>query len=356
LGLALYRIHRALYALMLVGLAGLLLPGILSEYAPHFHRVLAAAAPAALLCGLGLDWLWLQASRLQWGAMRVGRLVAPALVLLLLLDGGINSAQAYFGRWAGRTDLYYAFDQGLWELGQWANRQPLEEPIYLSPRSPEHPTLAFAWRNRSQSLITSFDGRHIFPLTAAENPVVEHYAIIEDEDFRSRLLLPDLFPSLVVSHEFFDPGGRLYARIYSRPPGTPLARQPHISLPVVLGDGIELAGYDVQPAILRRGEVLYLQLHWQVTATPQESWTVFTHLFVRESGVTVSGSDSPPGQETLPTRQWQPGWRILDEYQIPIPVDLPPGEYGLRFGLYTGAGNRLPAATDGLILHDVTIE
>jgi hypothetical protein len=112
----------------------------------------------------------------------------------------------------------------------------------------------------------------------------------------------------------------------------------------------------VQPAILRRGEVLYLQLHWQVTATPQESWTVFTHLFVRESGVTVSGSDSPPGQETLPTRQWQPGWRILDEYQIPIPVDLPPGEYGLRFGLYTGAGNRLPAATDGLTLHDVTIE
>ncbi|MFZ2359770.1 MAG: hypothetical protein WA040_10550, partial [Anaerolineae bacterium] len=40
LGLTLWRIRRPVYALPVVGLAGLLLPGVLSEYAPHFHRVL----------------------------------------------------------------------------------------------------------------------------------------------------------------------------------------------------------------------------------------------------------------------------------------------------------------------------
>src|SRR5262249_29482558 len=55
---ALWRIRRPSYALILIGLVGLVLPGVFTQHAPHFHRILAATAPTALLCAIGLDQLW----------------------------------------------------------------------------------------------------------------------------------------------------------------------------------------------------------------------------------------------------------------------------------------------------------
>ena len=55
--------------------------------------------------------------------------------------------------------------------------------------------------------------------------------------------------------------------------------------------------------------------------------------------------------EVLPT-----GWRILDEYQIVLPDDLPPGDYTVRAGLYAPDGARLPAAGEGFALGEVHLE
>jgi hypothetical protein len=65
LGLALWRIQSTAPAILLIGLVGLLSPGMFSAEAPHYHRILGAAAPTALLCGVGLDWLWRRPS-LRW--------------------------------------------------------------------------------------------------------------------------------------------------------------------------------------------------------------------------------------------------------------------------------------------------
>ncbi len=63
-GIALSRVGNPTHSILLLSLVGLLLPGIFSEYAPHFHRVLGAAAPAALLGGMGLDTMarWIDAA------------------------------------------------------------------------------------------------------------------------------------------------------------------------------------------------------------------------------------------------------------------------------------------------------
>lgn len=336
------RLHRPALALPVIGLVGLLLPGVVSEYAPHFHRVLGAAAPVALLAGLGLDALWRASVRrnLAW----MGQ---AAAILLLVLGAGV-AARDYFVRWAALPDLFYAFDEGLWELGRWVAAQPEEEPIYLSPRAVDHATLAFAWRERTTPPV-SFDGRAVFPLTAAANPAVEQYAIIEHEDFRTRLLLPEVLPEAEIGHVILDPTGQVYAQVYTRPAGAIPARPPQVMLEAALGDGIALAGYDLLPQPAQRSAILYLQLHWLVNAGPVNDWTVFTH--VVDTGETVvAGHDSRPGSGSLPTVRWQPGWRVLDEYQIALPADLPPGEYGLRVGLYLADGSRLPATGPGIAL------
>lgn len=357
-GLAVWRLRHPVYWIALLSLGGLLLPGVLSEYAPHYHRILGAAAPVAILAAVGLDAIW----RL-WAA-RDGRRPAWAWAgwfsVLLLAAGAVVSARDYFVRWAPLPDLYYAFDVGLWEIGQDIAAHTPGEPIYLTPRSADHPTLAFAWETQpgSHGAPVTFDGRHIFPLTGGSNAQPETYITLEDEDFRTRLLLPELFPQAVIDRELLDRQGRTYARYSVRDAGSTPQREPATAAAIDVGDGIRLAGYDAQTVALDAGKILYLQLYWDVDEAPSRDWTVFTHL-AADGGATaevLAGVDSRPGAGSLPTTRWQPGWRILDEYQIPLPDGLPPGDYALRVGLYAADGARMPADGPGYEIGEVRLE
>jgi hypothetical protein len=106
---------------------------------------------------------------------------------------------------------------------------------------------------------------------------------------------------------------------------------------------------------VKTGGSLYVQYHWQVDAPPSTKWTVFTHV-LDSSGKMVAGFDSPPGRGSLVTTRWQPGWRVLDEYEIMLPADLSPGEYYLRMGLYDAAGKTMPDGGAGVDLGMVNIE
>jgi hypothetical protein len=350
-GLTIWRIRRPAAAIILTSLAGLVVLGIFSEYAPHFHRILGAAAPTALLCAVGLDRLW-QAHSLR-------KLGMQWVCLLLLILGGATSAHEYFVRWAALPDLFYAFDEGIWQVGQTVATLPADQAIYLTPRTADHPTLAFAWQTRGRAAPVTFDGRHIFPLTAQPSDRAEGYFVIAHEDFRSGLLLPELFPTATIAREWLDRQGNIYARFYQRNAGELAQRPPQHPLSITLGDGIDLVGYDIQPAQLQGGEILYLQLHWQTTSVPRSDWTVFTHVIRRDSAgnsQVVAGRDSIPGNGSLPTRHWQAGWRILDEYQINLPTDLAPDEYEVAVGLYQATGERLPADEAGVLLGVVKVE
>jgi hypothetical protein len=68
---------------------------------------------------------------------------------------------------------------------------------------------------------------------------------------------------------------------------------------------------------------------------------------VDSSGKVVAGFDSPPGRGALVTTRWQPGWQVLDEYELMLPADMPAGDHTLYMGLYDADGNTLPAAEKG---------
>ena len=130
----------------------------------------------------------------------------------------------------------------------------------------------------------------MFPLTAGPNAEVENYIVIQTEDFRTRLLLPEVLPQASVVETITEPDGTVYANVYTRPAGSLPARPPQHVVDVALNDAIRLEGYDVQPPALHPGEILYLQLHWRVQAAVGEDWTVFTHLLRRAAS--DSGRDS----------------------------------------------------------------
>jgi hypothetical protein len=353
IGVALWRWRRPVFSSMLLSGIILLLPTILSDYAPHFRRAIGAIPAVVMLCGLGLAVMLGRP-----GMSRLRRLGGVAIVGTILLGSAILSVTAYFNRWGRSPDLYYAYDQGLWEIGQYVSGLPEDETVLLTPRPASDATLAFAWREGRP--IRHFDGRHGVPVPSAylaEGKAAD-YVVIEHEDFRGTQLLRELFPEAREVKIFEDPNGKVYARVLRvQGPATPVRQPQHR---VTAAPGVQLVGYDLNAdGVYKPGDFVYLQLWWRVEDAITADWTTFTHILGpgKADGSTLwAGRDAPPGNGSLPTAAWVPGDLILDEYQLQLPSDIPPGEHLIEVGLYdpaTGGGRvgmENPVGQDHLIL------
>lgn len=106
------------------------------------------------------------------------------------------------------------------------------------------------------------------------------------------------------------------------------------------GENIVLAGYEVR----HEKNILRVILDWRCLAAPQQSYTVFVHLYGPVAGPPIAQKDGPPVHNYVPTQFWQAGDHIRDEKNVALPKDLPSGVYNLVVGLYDPvSGERLPA-------------
>jgi len=81
-------------------------------------------------------------------------------------------------------------------------------------------------------------------------------------------------------------------------------------------------------------------------------------------GDRVAQADSQPILGFGPMTRWEPGELVVDERELVVPSDVPPGTYRILAGLYhadamqnlrvSGAAQTLPG--DRVILAEVTIE
>jgi len=116
---------------------------------------------------------------------------------------------------------------------------------------------------------------------------------------------------------------------------------PH-PLKVTIGGFAYLLGYDLPPGPFHSGDALEVTLYWEALGPSDKSYTVFVHLLNRE-GFLQSQQDSLPCQGECPTTGWVVGEYLRDTYRLPLPTNLPPGEYYLEVGMYDSAtGQRLP--------------
>ncbi|MCJ7666815.1 MAG: glycosyltransferase family 39 protein [Anaerolineae bacterium] len=118
-----------------------------------------------------------------------------------------------------------------------------------------------------------------------------------------------------------------------------------------LGGLVSLLGYDLTADSVRPGDSFKVVLYWQALAPIDKSYTVFAHLL--DSGNQVRAQkDTLPRGGARPTTGWVPGEFIIDEYELVVEVDAPPGEYILEAGMYDAStGERLLALdTEGRVL------
>jgi len=137
----------------------------------------------------------------------------------------------------------------------------------------------------------------------------------------------------------------------SPPEATP---QDH-PLAVDLEEGISLRGYGLEPETVSAGETITLTLRWEAHTSPGADYQVFVHLIGTDPDPVAQG-DGPPLAGFYPTGAWAPGEVIADPHPIPLPEDVPAGQYRIVVGLYDldtlvrlarldGAGNAVEIPT-----------
>jgi len=107
-----------------------------------------------------------------------------------------------------------------------------------------------------------------------------------------------------------------------------------------LGGMFELAGWELDRALIAPGESAILTLYWRTLATTDADHHVFAHL---GDDPVLAQIDSVPRCGEHPTYQWLVGEQVVDRYQLTVRADAAPGVYPLRAGMYdVGTDKRLP--------------
>lgn len=113
------------------------------------------------------------------------------------------------------------------------------------------------------------------------------------------------------------------------PPGQTIPNEQTVRL----GEAVALRGYQIEPGPVKPGQYLNLKVYWQTDVPLVENYTVFTQL-LNNQGVLVTSWDSQPLGGYFPTSQWPAGEIVTDIVRLPLPADLPAGNYSLITGMY----------------------
>jgi len=357
--LALLRIEKPEYVFLVLWLGIMLVPTILSDYAPHYKRAIGVTPALAILTANGILAL---KEGVQRFTQRKTTLIQRGVyfITLLAIGGGLvgsalDTYHDYFKTWGKEDGLYYSFDVGMVSMAEYVGRLPSDEKVYLSPLRATLPTIVFTLGEEGR--LKSYDGRLCQVLPGHHSEDATTYLVVVREDGRSLALLQRYWPQGNVVEEFHDWEGGSYAVAYQVPAGSEMAVEPQNPLAVNLDDKVRLLGYDLEAESYKPGQVIGMTLYWQVLTPMEEDYTVFTHLLGSYNPLTNGslwgGHDTRPGGGTYPTTVWEAGEIVIDEYRIPIQADAPPGEYQLEVGVYHLATmERLPVLDDSGAVRD----
>jgi hypothetical protein len=131
-----------------------------------------------------------------------------------------------------------------------------------------------------------------------------------------------------------------------------LPQPPQYPMALDLGTGISLLGVDLPQTTVSPGQRLPLVLYWRSKGTVDTSYTVFVHL-LDEQGRVQGQEDRFPARGRAPTSGWVEGQIVVDEYEVTLSEEAPPGVYRVEVGMYNARdmvrlpvsdaeGNRMP--------------
>lgn len=96
---------------------------------------------------------------------------------------------------------------------------------------------------------------------------------------------------------------------------------------------IRLRGYAIDTDSIASSGAITMTLQWQTLNPMDEDFTLFIHV-LDQNGQPIAQVDVPPADPNNPTSNWlTAGYETLIQ-RIPLPTNLPEGDYSLAIGLY----------------------
>lgn len=309
---------------LVVWLALMMVPAVLSDSAPHALRMMGALPPLYLIAALGLVGLRRSIARLstRWAAGVVAASVA--------FSGGLT-ARDYFVALPTHPRTAVEFDADLRSIARYVQRRADTTPVVVGPVEAEHPALRFLAPGVS---VETFPVGAL-PLMPAGERGLEYVVRAGDEVrfTRIRMAYPDA--------EVAWPGQFSVLRI--RAGAQPIVPDAQQRVGARIGP-LELIGGETFPT--PGGGEMPVRLVWRAAAPVEERLSAFVHL-VDRTGRAWARESLEPGLGMYSTVGWRGGQIVLDERRLPLAPGIPPGEYTLRVGLTRPDGTRLPVADGG---------
>jgi hypothetical protein len=352
-GLALSRLGRPLYRLLLLWLAVMLLPVALTTDTPNSLRGLGAAPVVSLLIGVGGGWI---ATRLADRTRQSVGLWASLLAALVLLFSGAMTAYNQFILWPQRADVPPAFDERWRILAATVLEQTETSDVYLPAELFTQPVVRFLLQDRFPHLgqsdrpistsglrqpvaIFSLDQPPQGPfvlLTAGGSPTATTLQPMRQETWGQ--LSSQLSPRLPESLKIRDSALHEFAAIIPLTPADldllPKENRPAYPLEHRFSNGVRLLGYSLEPNAQDPGETLLLTLFWQPDQALEDNFDAFVHL-VDRAGAVRSQANGPPTAGFHPAAFWSVGEVVADVRTVVIPDDMPSGKARFEIGVMT---------------------
>ncbi len=313
-----WRRFRLREIFLLFWLVIMLMPGILSGDAPHFGRLIGAAAPLAILISIGAVWI-AQLVFGRFGSRSDHSIVVIGLILMILfMLSATIATRDYFQNYAEKPELAEVFQLSDWQLGQYASTLPDEATVYLTPNQQKMATIYYALggqRERLRSFHSPQDS-----LTPAGQPGKESIFLIRPSAEAVFDRLTNLFPGGVVDksapsfHAFWLTG---------EGEGLPYTNTSDITW----GGAISLQEWTAEPS----GDSLSVTLTWQAIVEMTRDYTVYVHI-LSQDGTLIAQTDRLP--DGYPTSDWQANEVVMDTFQVTLPENLQAGPYRVQSGFY----------------------
>ena len=112
--------------------------------------------------------------------------------------------------------------------------------------------------------------------------------------------------------------------VWPQPTGAALA---------MVADGLAVTAVSMTPTTAKAGDVVTVNVEWQVLAAPNGDFTTFVHLAEAGQPPLATGDDVPRNGR-YPTWVWAVGEVIRDEYSFVVPEGLGNGRYPVWLGMY----------------------
>lgn len=323
---------------------------------------------ASLALATAVRFLWRHSRR--WA-----RAVTVGGVAVLFALIGLRAVHAYFSVWAEHPDVRVAYHHALVQEARYLDSQPEDGAVALSSIYPgrfHDPYTMEIMLRRDDLSLRWFDGRFalVFPAERETRVIIpsiarldetlrpvfeEHASLVHTEHFRGDDLIRRFDVYQFDAHRAM---ATLLPEVNDRPvywsasdafPADALqAGYEPLSLPVNVGDAVELLGYDLRTPLVEPGGGVELLTVWRVRERLASEVVLFTHL-LDHSGEVVGQID----RLDVPSWHWRPGDAFVQLHRFQIDAQASAGLHHVEVGVYTRDDlARLPVIVDGSEVDD----